>query len=113
MSIILGIDPGTTTVGFAVIRTQGQNREVIDAGVIHTTPKIPLVQKLQEIDADIRELVKTYKVERAGVETLIFATNQTTGIAVAESRGVILLALASLGVDILEFSPLEVKKGIC
>ena len=113
MSIILGVDPGTTTVGFAVIRTQGQNREVIDAGVIHTTPKIPLVEKLQEIDADIRELVKTYKVERAGVETLIFATNQTTGIAVAESRGVILLALASLGVDILEFSPLEVKKGIC
>ena len=113
MSIILGVDPGTTTIGFAVIRTQGQNREVIDAWIIHTTPKIPLVEKLQEIDADIRELVRTYKVERAGVETLIFATNQTTGIAVAESRGVILLALASLGVEILEFSPLEVKKGIC
>ena len=113
MSIILGIDPGTTTVGFAVIRVQGQNREVLDAGIIHTTPKIALVDKLREIDHDVRELVATYHVERAGIETLIFATNQTTGIAVAESRGVILLALASSGVEIHEFSPLEVKKGIC
>lgn len=81
--------------------------------MIHTTPKIPLAEKLLEIDRDLSELIRTHRPDACGIETLIFAKNVTTAIDVAQSRGVIVHAVAKLGVPIFEFSPLQVKRAIC
>jgi len=86
MAIILGIDPGTTDVGFAVIQLQKNTREVLTYGVIHTTPKIAQSQKLVEIMHDLGEIIKQYQITHAAVEKLFFSTNIKTGIDVAQSR---------------------------
>ncbi len=113
MAIILGIDPGTTTVGFAVISMEKNVRTILTYGVIHTTPKAPQSQKLLEIATDLDNIIITYKVTHGAVEKLFFSTNLKTGMDVAQSRGVILLSLEKNGISLLEYTPLQVKKALC
>ncbi len=86
MPIILGIDPGTTDVGFAVLDVEKNKRTILTYGVIHTTPKIAQAKKLLEIMRDLENIIKQYNVTHAAVEKLFFSTNLKTGIDVAQSR---------------------------
>lgn len=113
MPIILGIDPGTTDVGFAVIELQKNKRIILTYGVIHTTPKVPQSQKLVEIMSDLEAIIVQYGVTHAAIEKLFFSTNLKTGIDVAQSRGVIVVTISKHGIPILEYTPLQVKKAIC
>ena len=113
MSIILGIDPGTTDVGFAVIELVKNKRTILTYGVIHTTPKAPQSQKLVEIMKDLEEVITQYQVTCAAIEKLYFSTNVKTGIDVAQSRGVIVVTISKHGIPIFEYTPLQVKKAIC
>jgi crossover junction endodeoxyribonuclease RuvC len=81
--------------------------------VIETTPKIPIVDKILEISSDIEALIKQYNPERVVIEKLFFNTNITTGIDVSQVRGVILYQFAKRGIQILEYTPLELKSAIC
>ncbi len=113
MPIILGIDPGTTDVGFAVIELSRNSRTILTYGVIHTTPKIPQSEKLVEIMHDLKDIIEQYKVTHAAIEKLFFSTNLKTGIDVAQSRGVVVAVIAELGIPIVEYTPLQVKKALC
>ena len=113
MSIILGIDPGTTTTGYGLIQTSGRTRSIIDYGVIHTEPLLEDIEKLLQLFRDITELFTTHSPTVCGVEKLFFTTNQKTAIQVAQARWVILLALSQAWATIHEFTPLQVKQGIC
>lgn len=113
MPIILGIDPGTTDVGFAVIRLQKNHRTILTYGVIHTTPKAPQGHKLVEIMHDIKNVIDSYGVTHAAIEKLYFATNVKTGMDVAQSRWVIIAIITENGIPILEYTPLQVKKALC
>ncbi len=86
MSIILGIDPGTTTVGYGIVEVLGQRRTILDCGVIKTAPKIELSQKILDINHDLLLLIEQYRPTICGIEKLFFHTNVTTGIDVAQSR---------------------------
>ena len=112
MSIILGIDPGTTTVGFALIEKNGRQVSILNYGVITTTPKIAIPLKLLDITKDLEDLIDTYHPTVCGIEKLFFFNNQKTGIDVAQARGAILLTLQRKGLFIHEFTPLQVKRGI-
>jgi len=112
MSIILGIDPGTTTVGFAVIEKAGRSVSILNYGVITTPPKIGIALKLMDIAKDLEDLIDMYHPTICGIEKLFFFNNQKTGIDVAQARGAILLILQKKGIHIHEFTPLEVKRGI-
>ncbi len=113
--IILGIDPGTATTGFACIeKVSGQEKcSVLDFGIISTPKQLPDSERLTHLYQDVSELIKTYKPERAGVEKLFFSTNSKTAMTVSQARGVVLLALALHTIPILEFTPLQVKSTIC
>lgn len=112
MSIILGIDPGTTTVGFAIVRT-GTGRPVLeDWGALRTAPNTDLADKLSEIWADMQALIEKWKPDAAGMERLYFVKNVTNGIQVAHARGVCLLALREAKIPVAEFTPTQVKKGV-
>lgn len=113
MAIILWIDPGTTTVGFAVIKLEARKRSVITFGVIHTTPKIPQSQKLLEIYTDLNNLIVKHNISHAAIEKLYFSTNHKTAIDVAQSRWVVLLWFQVHGLPFLEYTPLQIKKAIC
>lgn len=103
--IILGIDPGTTKIGFGVIKKEKNKISCLQYGLI-TQPSSAL------ITSELSKLVKNYKPDIAAVEKLFFFKNQKTIISVSEMRGVILATLAINNVPIKEFTPLEVKQAV-
>ncbi len=110
--IILGIDPGLAIVGWGVIDYSGSHFNVLGYGSIQTPADMPTEQRLCEIYSGLEEIIKKYHPEQMAVEELFFNTNQTTGIRVAEARGVILLAATRLGVPVFEYTPLQVKQAV-
>jgi crossover junction endodeoxyribonuclease RuvC len=85
---------------------------VIEYGVITTRAGLSLSERLLQIGNDLRELIDTYHPTICGVERLFFLRNVTNGIDVAHARGVVLHTLASHGIPLVEFTPLQVKQGI-
>lgn len=111
--IILGIDPGTATTGFGIIRKQKNGSWLpIDFGVITTEKNMPDHERLRVLAQDLEVLVQTHGPVVAGVEKLYFEKNAKTAITVAQARGVVLQTLAKLGVEVWEFTPLEVKSTL-
>lgn len=111
--ISLGIDPGTATVGYGLVEEHNDGTlQAIHYGVITTTPKMPMWERLAIIYDGVAALAEAYQPDRAGVEELFFAKNVTTAITVAQGRGVILLALEKAGVTIAEYKPNNVKQSI-
>jgi crossover junction endodeoxyribonuclease RuvC len=110
--IILGIDPGTATVGWGIIDVQGSIITAVAYGHISTSKDLPLPKRLAEISLDIAAIIRKYRPEEAAVEELFFSNNQKTVIAVAQARGCILLTLENLCVNIYGYTPLEVKQAL-
>jgi crossover junction endodeoxyribonuclease RuvC len=109
---ILGIDPGTATVGFGVIETDGHKHSLVDAGVIRTPANQALELRLKTIYESVRELIKLNKPEIMSIEKLFFAKNVTTAISVSHARGVIMLAAALAEVSVVEYTPLQIKQSL-
>lgn len=110
--IILGIDPWTTTIWFALLEKTEKKHTLLEYGVIETTPRQEMSLKLIDMARDLESLITTYQPAIAGIEKLFFLNNLKTGIDVAQARGVILHTLATNGVIIKEYTPLQVKQGI-
>ncbi len=108
--VILGIDPGTTKIGFGVIETDRNNLRCLDYGVIKTGRKGAGIYSNTVLE--ISKLIKKHRPNAAAVEKLFFFKNQKTIISVSQMRGVILFALENAGLPIHEFTPLEVKQSI-
>ncbi len=111
--LVLGIDPGTATTGFGLVREHADGAlEAVHYGVITTPARTPMAERLQQIYREMTTLIATYHPDSAAVETLFFGKNVTTAITVAQGRGVILLALAEAGLPIREYKPSEIKQAI-
>ena len=111
--IILGIDPGLATMGYGVISAVHGNFSVIDYGVVTTPKELTLPQRLKQLEEGVTELITTFKPENIASEELFFTKNITTGIPVAEARGVILLtAVKNLGDEVYEYTPNQIKMAI-
>ncbi len=110
---ILGVDPGTATTGFGVIDVDKRgNYKMVDGGVITTKPDLPMTERLAILYDELTEVITTTKPEAAAVELLYFSKNITTGIAVGQARGVILLALAKANLIPGEYNPMQVKMAV-
>lgn len=107
--IILGIDPGTATTGYGVIKKEGQKHTLVKYGCVLTPAKTPLHDRLDTIFDELTEIIAEYKPDHMAVEELFFAANSKTAIAVGQARGVILLAGKKAGLSVHEYTPLEVK----
>lgn len=105
---IIGLDPGYGRLGFAVI--EGTN--AFGYGVITTSKDQATAERLREIASDVRTLILQYQPELMSIETLFFAKNVTTGLKVAEVRGVLLMLAAEAGLEIVEVKPNEVKMAL-
>ena len=110
--IILGIDPGVAIVGFGVIEYSGSKFKTLEYGVIRTPAGMDTEKRLASIYRELGDIIKKYKPDAMAVEELFWNTNQKTGIAVAEARGVILLCAELLGIEIFEYTPLQVKQSV-
>lgn len=109
---ILGIDPGLAIVGWGVIESARGNIRPLAYGAITTPAHTDIEARLLMIEQDLTDLIEKYQPEEMAVEELFFNTNITTGIAVAEARGVILCTAHKLGVKISEYTPLQVKQAV-
>ena len=110
---ILGIDPGTGICGFGVIEV-GENNAVkmLDNGVITTPAHTPLPDRLLDIYQSMHEIVEQDKPDLVSIEKLFFTKNITTGISVAEARGICLLVARQNNLPIFEYTPNEIKKAL-
>ncbi len=112
--IILGIDPGTATTGYAVIKhIKTQEYEILDFGTIQTPKSLSDSERLLMLQLDLAKIIKKFKPARAGVEKLYFETNAKTAMSVSQARGVVLLTLEKNKIPLQEFTPLQVKSAIC
>lgn len=109
---ILGIDPGIATIGFGVMDSDKNRHRLVTCGVITTPAHTSLSSRLEQIYDDLERLLEAFKPDAVSIEELFFNTNITTGIAVAHGRGVILLACRKAGVNIFEYTPLQVKQAV-
>ena len=110
---ILGIDPGIGNCGFGLIETTSRaNAKALDYGVITTKIRAPLPSRLKELYESLQEVFDTTKPDVVSVEKLFFSKNITTGIAVAEARGLVLLVAEQKGLQIFEYTPNEIKKTL-
>jgi len=109
---ILGIDPGTGICGFGVIEVSKASAKALDFGVISTPPHTPLPKRLADIYDSLHQIIQQNQPDIVSIEKLFFSKNITTGISVAEARGVCLLVAQQHNLPIFEYTPNEVKKTL-
>lgn len=110
---ILGIDPGTATVGYGLLEENDGQLAVVTYGAIITSPKDgDTARRLQMVYEQLNELLATYQPDVAAVEELFFGRNITTAIRVGQARGVLLLALANANIPVAEYSPPKIKESV-
>lgn len=109
---VLGIDCGTERTGYGVIESDGRIHTLISAGVIRTNTKSPFESRLRAISRELREVIVRHEPGAAAVEEVFYSTNVKTALKLAHVRGVALLAISEAGLELGEYSPLEVKTSV-
>lgn len=114
-NMILGIDPGTATVGYAFCKGDKKRPNVVDYGVITTEARADeyMPMRLIEIADDLEHLLKKHKPDKCIIEDLFFFKNSKTVISVAQSRGMMVYLLAKHGVEVESATPLQIKQTLC
>ena len=109
---ILGIDPGYGITGFGLIEAQRGQSSLLRCGAITTPAGMDFSARLEIIYEDMRSLLEAAKPEAVAIEELFFGHNVTTAIGVAQSRGVILLAIRQAGIPVFQYKPMQVKQAV-
>jgi crossover junction endodeoxyribonuclease RuvC len=113
MSLVLGIDPGTATTGFGLVRDRADGSlESVAYGTIQTPAGMPAHQRLSQLFHRLSELLVLHRPDGCAVEKLFFQRNVSTAIAVGQARGVVMLAISEAGLDVAEYTPNEVKQAV-
>ena len=110
--IIIGIDPGYAIVGIGVVEYKGNKFRTLEYGAITTPAGMPTVERLKKIYTEMNSLLIKYNPDAIAIEELFFNNNITTGIQVAQARGVILLSLAQHGLNPVSYTPSQVKQSV-
>ena len=111
--LVLGIDPGTAITGYGLVRqTEDGGIEAVDFGVVLTSAKTPMPERLAQLYEGIREVVAEHHPDSSAVEELFFQKNVKTAISVGQGRGVAILALAQAGIPVAEYKPVQVKQAV-
>ena len=109
---ILGIDPGYGITGFGLIEANRGSSRLLQCGAITTPAGMDFSARLEIIYEDMRQLLEKAKPDAVAIEELFFGQNVTTGIGVAQSRGVILLAIRQAGLEVYAYKPMQVKQSV-
>ena len=113
MTLALGIDPGTATTGFGLVRLNPDGELMaVKYGVILTPKDASASARLVMLYDQLQSLLKEYKPDTAAVEKLFFSRNVTTALAVGQARGVVMLSLEQAGIEPFEYTPNEVKQAV-
>lgn len=109
---VLGIDPGLATTGFAVIERKGAGLFAAALGAVATPAKLPTAARLSFLRAQLLEIIHSHRPDVVAIERLFFNSNVRTAMAVGQASGVALEAAASSGLEVHDYTPLEVKQSV-
>lgn len=109
---VLGIDCGSARTGYGVIDSDGAEHRIVSAGVIRTNTKWSFEKRLLEIAGRLRSLIQEHAPAFGAVEDVFYSANVKTALKLAHVRGIALLAIAEAGMELAEYSPLEVKISV-
>ncbi|TBR24339.1 crossover junction endodeoxyribonuclease RuvC [bacterium] len=109
---VLGIDPGVSETGWAVLESAGTGGRLVDAGLIKTSPRTPLPERLQLIFKGLKDVISNHAPESVAVEEMFFLQIAHTVRATLQARGVVLLAIAESGLEVAEYNPRQVKSAL-
>ena len=113
MILALGIDPGTATTGYGLVRLEQDGSLVaVHYGVILTPKEATAPARLEMLYDELSGILKKYKPDTSAVEKLFFSRNVTTAIAVGQARGVVMLCMQQAGIEPAEYTPNEVKQAV-
>lgn len=110
--LILGIDPGTATTGYGLLRVEKTSYSVIRSGLIETKKDVAPSLRLNEIHKNVLKIMKEFKPDVMAIEKLFFATNVKTAIRVGQAQGILLLSAAKFNTEVFEYAPGTIKKII-
>jgi len=111
--LAIGIDPGTATTGYGLVRVEPDGALLaVEYGVITTPKNTPDAARLVMLYDELRDILRKSKPDTAAVEKLFFQKNVTTAISVGQARGVVMLALAQAGLEVFEYTPNEIKQAV-
>ncbi len=109
---ILGIDPGYAILGYGVVEKIGNKFRACDYGAITTDKDMPMPQRLECLYDGLREIIEEQRPDTASIEQLYFNNNAKTAINVGQARGVAILACIKGGIEIAEYTPLQIKQAL-
>lgn len=110
--IVLGIDPGTATMGYGIIKKDGMDLTCLEYGLIKTDKDIPDSQRLREIDEDLEEIFNQFNPDILAIEKVYFGKNVKTAMTVSQAKGVVMLKAAKNNADVYEFTPSQIKSTV-
>ncbi|MFH1769554.1 MAG: crossover junction endodeoxyribonuclease RuvC [Parcubacteria group bacterium] len=109
---ILGIDPGTSLIGYGIVDILGNKYESVDYGTFHTETNIHNKDRVKDVYDFFKKLIKKHDPEKIALESIFFFKNSKTVTKVSEIRGVLMLVAADAGIELQEFTPLQIKQSI-
>ncbi len=111
--MLLGIDPGTAVTGFGVVAVDSRrNVELLQCGVIRTSPRARLAIRLRDIHEGVAALIDEFSPATLSIESAFYGKNVRSALALGQARGAIILAAAQRGVEVEEYAPREIKKAV-
>ena len=110
--IVLGIDPGLASTGWAVVERAGSTLRVLDSGTLKTSPRTPHAERLHALFAGVCEVIAGHDVTGAAVESWFIHPVSKAAMGMAEARGAVLVAIANAGVTVAEYPPTEIKLAV-
>ena len=111
--VLLGIDPGTAVTGFGVVVVDSRRRvELVECGVVRTSPGAPLQERLLEIHEEVAGLIARYSPAVMSLETAFQGKNARSALTLGQARGAIIVAAARCGVEVAEYTPRAIKKAV-
>lgn len=110
--LVIGIDPGTATTGYGVVESIQGKESLVSYGTIRTAADMPMELRLLKIHREFNVLLDQYQPEAVAIEELFHFKNAKTVISVAQSRGVLLMTAAARGLELGEYTPLQVKQAV-
>lgn len=111
--VILGIDPGFSRLGFALLEKNQGVLNILDSGLIETESGKDYQERILEIGLAVQDIIQKYKPDILAIEKLFFTTNQKTALKVSEVKGIIMYLCAVKNIPCVEYTPLEIKSAIC
>jgi crossover junction endodeoxyribonuclease RuvC len=109
---VLGVDPGLSRCGYAVLRADGRQPQAVALGVLRTSPDDPLPSRLAELQSELRALIVEHRPQAVAVEQVFFQVNVRTAMSVGQASGLAMAEAATAGCEVAQYTPNQVKEAV-